>query len=48
MSNENLMRGIKEAQSLSAGNKTANPFEAIGDMSKIAKSMESGLEHDEL
>ena len=44
MENENLQKGIKEAQKLSAGDKAANPFEAMGDFSKIAKDAAKKVE----
>ena len=47
MDNENLMKGIKEAQKLSAGDKTANPFETLGDLSKITKETKKKQEEKE-
>jgi len=49
MDNPDLMRGIKEAQKLSAGDKKANPFEAIVNSAKnIKKEVDKDVEHDEL
>ena len=49
MDNPDLMRGIKEAQKLSAGDKKANPFEAIVNSAKnIKKEVDKEVEHDEL